>query len=58
MFEIRAFDPASDTAPLAALHAVCFDDAWDAASLRAMLATPAPPKNLGRPKTKTKAKKR
>jgi len=40
LFEIRAFDPASDTAPLAALHAVCFDDAWDAASLRTMLAAP------------------
>lgn len=35
-----AFDPAADTAPLAALHAACFDDAWDAASLRTTLASP------------------
>lgn len=40
MFDIRAFNPASDTASLAALHAACFDDAWDAASLRTMLAAP------------------
>lgn len=40
MFEIVAFDPAADTAPLAALHAACFDQAWDAASLHTMLAGP------------------
>jgi ribosomal-protein-alanine N-acetyltransferase len=40
LFEIVAFDPAADTASLAALHAVCFEEAWDAASLRATLATP------------------
>src|SRR5262249_29023786 len=34
------FDPAADTAPLAALHAASFDDAWDVASLRTMLAAP------------------
>jgi ribosomal-protein-alanine N-acetyltransferase len=38
LFEVGAFDPADDTTPLAALHAACFDDAWDAASLRTMLA--------------------
>ena len=40
LFDVTAFDPASDTAPLAALHAACFDDAWDAASLRTTLAAP------------------
>ena len=40
MFDIRSFDPAADAAPLAILHATCFDDAWDAASLRTMLAAP------------------
>lgn len=40
MFEIEAFDPAADTALLAALHAACFEDPWDAASLRATLAAP------------------
>jgi len=35
-----AFDPTADTAPLAALHAACFQDAWDAASLRTTLAAP------------------
>jgi len=40
LFDIRSFDPAADTAPLAILHATCFDDAWDAASLRTMLAAP------------------
>jgi len=40
LLSVTAFDPAADTAPLAALHAACFDDAWDAASLRTTLATP------------------
>jgi ribosomal-protein-alanine N-acetyltransferase len=40
LFSVTAFDPAADTAPLAALHAACFKDAWDAASLRTTLATP------------------
>jgi ribosomal-protein-alanine N-acetyltransferase len=40
LFNVMGFDPAADTAPLAALHAACFDDAWDAASLRTTLATP------------------
>jgi ribosomal-protein-alanine N-acetyltransferase len=38
LFNVTAFDAAADTAPLAALHAACFQDAWDAASLRATLA--------------------
>jgi ribosomal-protein-alanine N-acetyltransferase len=29
-----------DTAPLAALHAQCFPDPWDAAAIAALLATP------------------
>lgn len=37
---IALFDPASDPAPLAALHAACFRDAWDAASIADLLATP------------------
>jgi ribosomal-protein-alanine N-acetyltransferase len=40
LFKIQAFDPAADTTPLAALHAACFQDAWDAASLRTTLAAP------------------
>jgi ribosomal-protein-alanine N-acetyltransferase len=40
LFEIAAFDLAADTAPLAALHAASFQDAWDAASLRTTLAAP------------------
>lgn len=40
LFEIQLFDATADTAPLAVLHAACFDDAWDAASLRNLLATP------------------
>jgi hypothetical protein len=31
---------AGDTAPLARLHAMCFPDAWDAAAIAALLATP------------------
>jgi ribosomal-protein-alanine N-acetyltransferase len=40
LFEIMAFNPAADTTSLAALHAACFDDAWDAGSLHTMLAEP------------------
>jgi len=40
LFKVEAFDPASDTASLAVLHAACFDEAWDAASLHSMLAAP------------------
>ena len=40
LFSVSVFDPADDVAPLAALHAACFDDAWDAASLRTSLAAP------------------
>ena len=40
LFEIVRFDPAADTAPLAALHAACFADAWDATSISASLSTP------------------
>jgi ribosomal-protein-alanine N-acetyltransferase len=38
--EVAAFDATADTAPLAALHAACFEEVWDAASLRTMLAAP------------------
>jgi ribosomal-protein-alanine N-acetyltransferase len=37
--EVLAFNP-TDTAPLAALHAACFERAWDAATLSEMLAGP------------------
>jgi [ribosomal protein S18]-alanine N-acetyltransferase len=40
LFEVAAYDPTADATPLAALHAVCFDDAWDAAALRALLVSP------------------
>jgi ribosomal-protein-alanine N-acetyltransferase len=40
LFEIVPFDPAGGTAPLAALHAACFERPWDAATLKTMLATP------------------
>jgi ribosomal-protein-alanine N-acetyltransferase len=40
LFDITAVNPEADTAPLAALHATCFPDAWDAASLRTTLAAP------------------
>ena len=40
LFEVAAFDPTTDPTPLAALHAACFNEAWDAASLRTMLAAP------------------
>jgi len=38
--DIVLFDTAASTAPLAALHAVCFERAWDADTLSAMLANP------------------
>ena len=37
---IAFFDPAADTAPLAALHAACFRDAWDATAIADLLAVP------------------
>ncbi|HEY2008947.1 MAG TPA: GNAT family N-acetyltransferase [Rhizomicrobium sp.] len=40
MSEVLPFDPATGTAPLAALHALCFERAWDAATLSQMLAGP------------------
>ena len=41
MFEIAPFDPAGDTASLAALHALCFEQAWDPTSLSSLLAAGA-----------------
>jgi [ribosomal protein S18]-alanine N-acetyltransferase len=38
--DVVPFDPAADAALLAALHAVCFARAWDAATLSDMLAAP------------------
>jgi len=40
LFEVLPFDPSASTAPLAALHADCFERAWDAATLSNMLASP------------------
>lgn len=40
MFEVVLFDSAARTDALAALHASCFPDAWDAAAITALLATP------------------
>jgi [ribosomal protein S18]-alanine N-acetyltransferase len=40
VFDIVPFDPSASTAPLAALHAACFERAWDAATLSGMLETP------------------
>ncbi len=37
---IQSFDPASDTAPLAALHAASFSKAWDSTAIADLLATP------------------
>src|SRR5258705_11482795 len=37
---IAPFDSAADTAPLAALHAACFPDAWDAAAIARLLDAP------------------
>lgn len=38
--EVALFDPAVATDALAALHARCFPDAWDAGAISALLATP------------------
>jgi len=38
--DVVPFDAASDAAPLAALHAACFAQAWDAAAITALLVTP------------------
>jgi ribosomal-protein-alanine N-acetyltransferase len=38
--EVAPFDSCASTAPLAALHALCFERAWDAATLSDMLAGP------------------
>lgn len=38
LFEVALFDRSATTAPLAALHAACFERAWDAATLSRMLA--------------------
>jgi ribosomal-protein-alanine N-acetyltransferase len=38
--DVAPFDSAADTVPLAALHAACFERAWDAATLSEMLAGP------------------
>ena len=40
MFDIAPFDTAASTAPLATLHAACFDRAWDEGTLSDMLASP------------------
>lgn len=40
LFEVMAFDAASDAAPLAALHAACFAHPWDAAAITQLLNTP------------------
>ncbi|HKX64545.1 MAG TPA: GNAT family N-acetyltransferase [Rhizomicrobium sp.] len=40
MSDVVLFDSASDTAPLAALHAACFAQAWDAAAITQLLHTP------------------
>jgi ribosomal-protein-alanine N-acetyltransferase len=38
--DLRMFDCAADTAPLAALHAACFAEAWGAAAISQLLSTP------------------
>ena len=38
--DVVAFDPVSGTHTLAALHAACFPDPWDAAAISAMLVMP------------------
>jgi len=38
--DVEPFDTAASTAPLAALHAACFDRPWDAATLSEMLTGP------------------
>jgi ribosomal-protein-alanine N-acetyltransferase len=38
--DIALIDPATDIAPLAALHAACFTEAWDAAAISQLLSGP------------------
>ena len=38
---VTVFDPADDPAPLAALHALCFPDAWDVKAIRDLFAAGA-----------------
>jgi ribosomal-protein-alanine N-acetyltransferase len=40
LFDVLLFDTADNAAPLAALHAACFERGWDAATLSTMLAGP------------------
>ena len=40
LHNILPLESGTDTAPLAALHAACFSDAWDAAALAQLLASP------------------
>jgi ribosomal-protein-alanine N-acetyltransferase len=40
LFDVTPFDSRSGTHVLAALHASCFPDAWDAAAISALLVTP------------------
>ena len=40
MHNIVLFEAQTDTAPLAALHAACFRQAWDARTITDLLATP------------------
>lgn len=40
MFDIAPFDSVAGAHVLAALHAVCFPDPWDAAAISALLVTP------------------
>lgn len=40
LFEVVSFETQSSTAALAALHASCFPDAWDAAAITGLLVTP------------------
>lgn len=40
LFEVAPFDTRAGTATLAALHATCFPDPWNAAAISALLVTP------------------
>ena len=40
MHNLLPFEARADTAPLAALHAACFRDAWDAGAIAGLLAGP------------------
>lgn len=40
LFDVGLFNPQANTAALAALHAACFPDAWDATAITALLGTP------------------